>query len=274
MDDVVVVGTAIQRAAAVYVRTIGTGPAGRLSPRWHDRICVRVIEMDVEHAAFLRSRIETVARAVGLSPDTSPDCTPDISIYASNTPDVLARTLTEAAPRRFQPARRNVTLGDAALEQFRGSDAPVRWWHVSLPLMADTGQPAMIEDVGGTGDPLARSVAVRNGSRLAGNVRDDLMGVVVIMDPGKLADAPFGAVADYVALVALAPVDPRADTSALDTVLNLFDRTGVTGLTAMDQDYLHALYAASRAPASPSLQAAEIASRMAAERRRRRAETD
>lgn len=271
VEDVIVVGTAIRRTTSAYVRTVGAGPAGRLSPRWRERICVQVVEMDVEHATFLKSRIEAVAAAVGVSTNPAPTCRPNIVVYASEAPADLARSLTDAAPRSFRPFRRHVTLGDAALETFRTSDDPLRWWQVSLPVMAESGQPAMSDGVGETRDPTGRSVPIRNGSRLSGTVRDDLRSVTIIMDTRKAADLPFGAVADYVAFVALAPVDPRVDTGRFDTVLNLFDQPGVAGLTAMDQDYLYALYTASRAPASASLQAAEIMNRMAAERERRHA---
>lgn len=252
-----------------YARAICGGPPGRLTPRWDDRLCVRVVNMDDEHAAYLRRRVETVATAIGLSPDSSPTCRPDVSIYASDDPDALATALVEAAPRGFMPARNNVTLGAAALETFRTSDAPVRWWQVSLPLMVDTGQLAITLGATETNDPMARAVSVRNGSRLRGNVRDDLIGVVIIIDVPKVIEAPFEAVSDYVAFVALAPVDPRITTETFDTILNLFDQPGVTGLSLMDQDYLYALYTASRAPASAALQAGEIADRMATERRLR-----
>jgi hypothetical protein len=271
VDEITVVGQVTRRTMGVYARTVGSGPIGRLSPRWDDRVCVRVVNMDAEHSTLLRQRIETVAAAIGLSPDPSPTCSPNISVYASDAPDALASRLIEAAPRAFRPVRNSVSLGDEALETFRTSDAPVRWWHVSLPLMVDTGQPAIVLGATETRkqDPMALAVTVRNASRLRGNVRDDLMGVTIILDIEALGRAPFSAVADYVSFVALAPVDPRVGTGAFDTVLNLFDRPGIPGLTLMDEDYLYALYSSSRAPASAALQADEIADRMATERARR-----
>lgn len=270
VDDVTVVGSATVRAMAAYARTIGSGPMGRLSPRWNDRICVRVIDMDAEHARILKDRIDTVAQAIGLTPDPSPTCRPDISVFASDDPDGLADLLIETVPRNFRPARTNVSLGDAALDVFRTSDAPVRWWQVSLPLMVDSGELAIV--LGATETTMSqmtRQVTVRNASRLRGNVRDDLFGVTVIIDTGKVNSVPFSALSDYVAFVALAPADPRAPTARFNTVLNLFDQPGVTGLSPMDEDYLYALYTASRAPSTAGLQATEIASRMATERNRR-----
>lgn len=271
LGEIAVRGATTRRAEGAYARTIVAGPPGRLNPRWHDRVCVRVINMDAYHADILRSRIGTVAQAIGLSPDASETCTPNISIYASDDPDALADILIEAAPRNFRPVRHSVSLGDAALDAFRTSDAPVRWWQVSLPLMVDTGLPAIVLGAVETRkqDPMALAVTVRNGSRLLGNVRDDLMGVTIIIDTAKLEGVPFSAVTDYVAFVALAPADPRVATETFDTVMNLFERPGILGLTAMDQDYLYALYTASRAPPTAALQASEIAGRMATERRRR-----
>lgn len=269
VGDVAVVG-ATRRGMEAYARDIGSGPMGRLSPRWNDRMCVRVAYMDAEHATYLRDRVATVAEAIGLSPDRSPDCRPDISIFASDDPDALANELLEAAPRNFRPARSGVSLGDAALEAFRTSDAPVRWWQVSLPLMEDSGEIAIALKPTDPG-PMARSVVVRNASRLRGNVRDDLAAVTIILDTRQLVGIPFSAVSDYVAFVALAPADPRVDTERFDTVLNLFRRLTMSGLTPTDEDYLYALYSASRAPINASVQAAEIADRMATERRRRNA---
>jgi hypothetical protein len=268
-DDIPVRGAPTRRAEGAYARNLVGGPPGRLSPRWNDGICVRVIHMDPEHAQILRSRVETVARAIGLSPDPSPTCAPTISIFASEDPTGLATALIEAVPRNFRPVRHSVSLGDEALETFRTSDAPVRWWQVSLPLMVDTGQPAIALGANDTKNPMALAVTVRNASRLRGNVRDDLMGVTIIIDTRKVDGVPLSAVSDYIAFVALAPADPRAETLSFDSVMSLFERPGVTGLTLMDQDYLYALYTASRAPPSAALQASEIAGRMATERRRR-----
>lgn len=267
VEDVTVVGAATRRALETYARTVVTGPMGRLSPRWDDRICVNVVNMDEAHATLLRDRIDVVAKAIGLMP-LAPGCAPNVSIYASDEPDELAAKLIAAAPNGFRPARRAVSLGDAALDAFQTSDAAVRWWQVSLPVMVDSGQLAIAVNDSDS-NPMSRYIVVRNGSRLRGNVRDDMVGVTIIVDTKKLADVSFSALSDYLAFVALAPADPRVATAEFDTVLNLFDRAGVNGLSLTDEDYLFALYSASRDPATAGIQAAEIADRMVTEQRRR-----
>ena len=109
-------------------------------------------------------------------------------------------------------------------------------------------------------------VAVRNGSRLRGNTRDDLIGVTIVLDLTQIGAVDFAALSDYVAMIALAPVAPTTDTAGLSTVMNLFSEPGVVGLTGFDRDYLSALYAASRTPATRNQQTAEIADRMATAR--------
>ena len=58
----------------------------------------------------------------------------------------------------------------------------------------------------------------------------------------------FSALADYVAMVTLAQIDPGADTRQLDSILNLFEdersRQTLSGLTDWDQAYLLSLYEA------------------------------
>ena len=51
------------------------------------------------------------------------------------------------------------------------------------------------------------------------------------------------ALTDYVAMVVLAQIDPRADFSQQPSILSLFETpTAVGGLTDWDRDYLQAVY--------------------------------
>jgi hypothetical protein len=53
--------------------------------------------------------------------------------------------------------------------------------------------------------------------------------------------------ADYIAMVSLAQIDPKADTSGYATILNVFDAPQISdSLTDWDLAYLDGLYAAER----------------------------
>ena len=267
VEDVTVTAQATRRATGVFASQIANGPPGRFRARWDRELCIGVINMDREHALFLIDRVSQAARPLGLRLG-EPGCKADVRIYVTDQPDALAVSLTDTYPLSFRPARRSVTLGDEALERFRTSDAPVRWWHVSAPFMDGTHQLAMT--LNSAEDPRQPMyVGVRNGSRLRGNTRDDLIGVTVVLDLNQIGAVDFRALSDYVAMVALAPVDPTADAKGLNTVMNLFAQPEVTGLTSLDRDYLAALYSASRTPMTVSQQNAEIADRMTTARLRR-----
>jgi hypothetical protein len=129
-------------------------------------------------------------------------------------------------------------LGLAGLDKFTQSDKAVRWWHVSMPVDARTGVPAMRFP----GQP--PPVVLKTGaSRLYNGIRDDLRNVLIVVDSTKLTGTTWQQLADYLAIVSLAQIDPSTDPAAFDTILNLFSNTAAySGLTDWDRSYLQALY--------------------------------
>ena len=66
----------------------------------------------------------------------------------------------------------------------------------------------------------------------------------VIIDVDKLEGVSLEQLADYVAMVALVQVNPAADTSRYETVLNLFQTPDTTvGLSGWDRAYMEGIYA-------------------------------
>lgn len=239
--------------AAAFIEEVTAAPRGRGLARWDHAICVGAANMDRRYAQYMIDRVSMVALDLGLEIG-EPGCQPNIMIAAAADADELAVELVKDEPHGFRPALAQTDLGSRALLDFQTSDAPVRWWHVSLPVMVDTGDIAIRL----RGEE-ASFVVVRDASRLRANVRDDLARVVVILDTTQIAGVPYGALSDYVALVALAQIDPAADTSAWPSILNLFGSTEPpAGLTDWDRDYLQALYGARRDRARASQQAREI----------------
>lgn len=254
MPDVLVTGQTSARTLQSFTRTAMTAPAGRRMARWSGEVCVDVRNIGPEHAAYLRDRILAVVGEVGLRAGNQ-GCPNSILIVGSNDAPSLARRMVEQEPGAFAPPVLNTNLGRAALDRFARSDAPVRWWHVSLPVDADTG-----EQISG------RLNSVTRGSRLRSDTRDDLKGVVIIIDVPRAGAAPFDALSDYVAMVALTPVDPEPGLAAFPTVLNLFTgggmRADVGGLTVLDRDYLRAFYATSTDHSLAAQQHSEVVRRM------------
>lgn len=260
----------LQQQVQSFIREATAAPPGRVLARWDRSICVGVSNLDPRYARLMIDRITTVAAGLGIHGE-EPGCKPSIIIVAASDADALAQALVADDPRSFRPARNATTLGEAALERFQSTEAPVRWWHVSLPVVVGTGELAVTLDgevIVGRSGPEPLQVAVRDASRLRANTRDDLARVIVVVDVNKVGRIGFRALSDYVAMVALAQIAPDADTTSYDTVLNLFsegsDRSA--GLSQWDIDYLTSLYSTRRDYAQPTQQARGITNSMAEQR--------
>ena len=243
-----------------FVGEVAAAPRGQQLARWDGRVCVGTVNLDPRYGQFMIDRVMQTAISVGLD-SGEPGCTPDILVIGTTDGDQLARSLVEDSPSGFRPARGGTDLGRAALRRFQNTDAPVRWWHVSLPVSVDTGEIAAALD----GEEYS-TISVRDASRLRSNTRDELRRVIIILDVSRIGVVPFGALSDYVAMIALAQVDPEADTSPYPSVLNLFSDIAAgseaTGLTDWDRDYLAGLYRARNDRARSSQQEREIAREM------------
>ena len=255
-DSVVVQGQRVEDAVRDFVAEIGEAPDGENMARWDRKVCVGVFNMTPDYAQQLVDRVSLVAAAVGLEPG-EPGCRANVLIMADSDGDALARRLVEDHLRKLKPASADgaSTLGREALKQFQSSDAPVRWWHVGMTVLSDTGEAVT----------RGSAVTVRGGSRLRKNVRQDLSRVLIILDTSRIGSVSLASLGDYVAMATLAQLDADADTSEFPTVLNLFankagDRT--LRMTQWDLDYLVALYDVSGDAVSANRERSRIARQM------------
>jgi hypothetical protein len=234
-DKVVVQGKREEEAVRNFVAEIAAAPSGMGLARWGKEVCVGVYNMSQDYAQKLVDRVSLIAASIGIEPG-EPGCRPNILVMASTDGPALAKRLVTDHLQQFRPHDTDgADMGREALKQFQNSKDPVRWWHVSQTVLNDTGAAVR----------RGTSVRVRGGSRLSKNVRQDISHVLVILDGSQIGSVSFGALADYVAMVALAQVDADADTRAFPTVLNLFySPTGerTARMTQWDLDYLLALY--------------------------------
>ncbi len=91
-------------------------------------------------------------------------------------------------------------------------------------------------------------VEATGASRLRTLAREDLVRAVLIVDAGRVRGVTYEALASYLAMAALAQLDPEASPGELDTIMSLFDGEGPSPgapgtLTQWDRAYLRGLYA-------------------------------
>lgn len=255
VEDLVVEGRRLDEAARAFVDEVAAPAGNRGAARWDDGVCVGAANFTPEVAQYLVDRVSDVVRSLGLRAH-EPPCHPSILIIGTTDGPGFATELVSRRPKLFIVGGSGMDRGYGALDAFRSGDAPVRWWHVSVPVDDETGQVAVrlpgMYSVRPSSDPEnpmdeqhAPQVRRNFASRLRQPLRDVMKRSFVIVDVDQLGDVTIEQLADYVAFVSLAQVDPGADLGRFDSILNLFDPArGAEGFSPWDVAYLQGLYSA------------------------------
>ncbi|QTC92490.1 hypothetical protein [Brevundimonas goettingensis] len=252
LEDITVTGRRLDEATRAFVREVGAPARGRGLARWRNGVCVGVANLQPEVAQYIADRVSTVAQDLGLSAG-APGCNPSVLIVATQDGDAFTPEFVAERPRLFRVGGAGMDQGAAALKRFETNGQPVRWWTVSAPVDGDTGQivvriPGGVnggQDAGGNDSPMlyAPNTEIRAASRLSTQIVDDSKRAFIIVDVSKTGGVTLPQLADYLAMVSLAQINPEADTAGFATILNLFDDPVQTeGLTNWDLAYLKGLY--------------------------------
>ncbi len=275
LEDVVVEASPAAEAATAFVRAVAAPARDRELALWRDPVCVGAGGMQAEAARFMVDRISEWAHSLGLRIG-APGCRPNIFIMAAEDGDAAAQELVASRPREFRTGVAGADRGGAALRDFQSSGRPVRWWHVSLPVDENTGNPIRRlpgqPPVEWTGRELTKpwdfgaNSMMTSPSRLTSRARDDLQQVIIVIDTEALDRASFVQLTDHVAMAALAQIDPDADP-AHPSILHLYrpDRSAEDTLTRWDLAFLKALYGAEQTRSGTGANLSAVADAMARE---------
>lgn len=260
LGDIVVDGRRIEDLTQAFVREVAAPAQNRGLARWRDGVCIGAVNLKPDTAQYIIDRVSTVAADLGLRPGL-PDCTSNILVIATVNSTEFTRQFVAQRPMNFRAGGAGMDLGSGALNDFMTVDRPVRWWNISIPVDANTGTRAvrLAADTDAAGNPVAPVVRLGAVSRLSTQVVDDTQRAYIIVDVDQIQNISLEQLADYVAFVSLAQVDPDADTSGFATILNVFDDPGQTRtLTDWDKAYLRGLYQTLRTRENLSSQRTEV----------------
>ncbi len=247
LEGLTVTGRRLTDVIGDFVSEVSAPVRGRGLARWRDPVCVGVVNLRADAAAFIADRVTTVAADLGV--DTGREgCRPNIAVIATDDAGALAAALTEARLRAFRTGATGTDRGGAALRDFVETERPVRWWQTSLPIDSRTGQRAVRApgvcrgECRGVGD-FAPVIVVDSASLLRSTIINNLQRTVVIFDVDDIQNVSLAQLADYVAMVSLAQIDPNAQTDGYASILNVFAMPdSAEGLTEWDRAYLAGLY--------------------------------
>lgn len=260
LGDVIVEGRRLDELTRELVDAVSAPALRRGLARWGGRVCVGVAKIGNDVAQAVADRVSQVAMAYGLRTG-DPGCRPNILVVFTGDGQSLSAAMVEHRRQMFHVGVGGLDRGDVALRHFQKSDRPVRWRSVSLPTNAYTGEAGL--RLPGGDAPMGAGEGLVNKGR---NIRDDLNKVIVVVDTYQVENLSLPQLADYVAMVSLAQVDPDGDTSGYATILNPFDAPqSIDGLTEWDTSYLTSLYRVQDSPVqriNPSAQARMMAADM------------
>jgi hypothetical protein len=268
-EELVVTGRRVEEAIRNFVTELSVPPAREDQlARWDREVCVGVIGIRARYGQFLVDRISQRAVSIGLRAG-EPGCRANVVVFVTPDSDRLAQELVDDFETLMAAnwTDNTITQGREALQAFAATPRAVRWWHISSTVTAD-GQVLGDAPSSRSGDQF-RTQVVRTTSlgfgRLNRTTRQDFSRVIIIVDARRAAGMQFDALADYVSMVALAQVDADADTSGVDTILNLFadqSEARPTAMTDWDLAYLDGLYNAPRNARDADQQEEAIVRRM------------
>lgn len=252
LEDIIVEGRPLENLTRTFVREVAAPARNRGMARWRTGLCVGVANLQPEVAQYITDRVSTVAQDVGLKPG-EPGCEPHVLIIATVDASAFTRQFVEVRPRLFRVGGSGMDRGGNAFEAFVENDQPVRWWNISVPVNDDTGLIA--SRMPGFEPPITRVQP----SRITTQIVDDTKRAFIIVDVDKTKDVSLEQLADYIAFITLAQIDPEADTSGYATILNLFDDPAQTRtLTNWDRAYLQGLYTTIRRRQNTGAQRTEV----------------
>jgi hypothetical protein len=253
LEDVIAMRESVADRVERFVDNIVAPPVNRGPARWTSPICVGVANLEITTAQLIADQVSAVADRAGLEIG-EPGCSPNVLVVAADDGAAMARALVERRPRSFNPVYSGGAGTRRQLETFQNTDAPVRWWHISLPVTRETGDIAV--RLPGYNPPMIEGA----NSRIRTATRNDLRRAFIIVDMNRVDGMNVQQLGDYIGMVALAQIDPTAETASYDTVLNLFEPGRVVeGVTDWDMSYLSALYGAELNRQHANQQAGEIA---------------
>lgn len=223
---------------------------GELIGRWRDLVCPFVAGLSDPQDEFIRHRIlEVEARVRKREATFDRQCPPNLFVILTDDVDHVLAQWKERDPGMFR-------WKDRAGVSHSAGAGPVKVWHNAIEVSADD-RP--MDATSNTGPPKGKL----KDSRIAASAQENITGVVVLVDAGRVGKVSLAQVADYIAMVSLSQIDLSADVGKVNTILQVFaDNTTTTppaALTDWDYAFLKALY---RTSYSPLHQRMDLSARM------------
>ena len=211
-------------------------------PRWQTGICPTFLGMAPQYAQVMDYRLRQIAIKAG-APMKDKGCKPNLVVLFTSQPEAQLEAVREKGPD---------TLGYHAATTITH---PVQAWYatgtVDIRGRVSTDRETFASDFGCSehdlclpGSPPQTNVG---GWRFHPDVQSDLLYVTIIVDSARTAHETVGAIADYVAMLALSRSEDYGDCQLMPSIANLLtascdDKLKPDAITPTDIAYLKGVY--------------------------------
>jgi hypothetical protein len=215
-------------------------------PRWNEKICPRTIGMTPEFDEFVSNRILAIAAKVGAPAGDRRSCKPNLLILFSSEPQALLDQVLKERPDAL-----GFHYGAGEARRMAVVSHPIQAWYATatqdLKGRVTPDDPDFDWTPTQSVDDILANATAAEGSRLRSGLQSQFSSVLVIADGAKVAGRPIGALADYIAVLALTQSKALDGCRDLPSITNLFSAGCAQTLapseaTAADIAFLRGLY--------------------------------
>ena len=216
--------------------------------RWKTGICPLTIGMPDKLGTFINQRIIRMAMMTGAPLDSHEPCRPNLLVLATDRPQDLLDFVRAKRPDllgfHYRAQRQHIAVMrrpiqawySTATEDFNGFiSADLPSWDLGYGVMS-SGYDAL-----GFWSPHV------SGNRTGNGLKSELTAGIIIVDKTRIAGHQIGALADYIAMLALSQAQSYDACQPVPTINNLLaagcdQALKPEGLTDIDATYLRGLY--------------------------------
>jgi hypothetical protein len=226
--------------------------------RWESGICPVTVGLAPKFTAFITARVRAVAARTGAPVDKNPACRPNIEIAFTTTPQGLMDEIRKRHRNYLGYAE-----GAGQADRLAVVTHPIQAWYMTatkdldgnVEVDAFNQVPVPIQSpcdvcAGGYMEVYVPGAKKITGGRIKDGLRTVFHHIIIAANTGKLADYEMGALADYVAMLALTQLQSLDVCQPLPSIINLLgphcegapgqisdsDLGSLSGLYAMSAD--------------------------------------
>jgi len=247
VENVTVTGFKSREVINKFVKSFVAPTAinGKIA-RWERNICPLTVGQPPAIADYVTQRMKHIAATVGAPVNPKPSCSPNVEIVFTTVPQDLLDNILEHDADYLGYAE-----SSARRKELATVTRPIQAWYLTETkdlnglTKIDTAQRA----AGGVslgGSDLPFAIATRSSGNLTGDgMQSAFNNIIIVVDFNKVKGHKIGALADYIAMLALTQLNSLDTCQNLPSIVNMMAADcdqKVEDLTPTDLAYLRGLY--------------------------------